>query len=174
MLAKNHAIVQASWFVEDIDQAAENWLALGYGPFYMVRHTKMPLYRYRGVKTHVDVSGAFVQAGDLQIELIAQHDKQPSQYSDSFGPGQSGFHHVGIFTRDYDAGIAEYERKGCPLVADGVFGEIRFGYFDTRPLVGSMTELIEDKPSIRQFFAMIADAAKNWDGSNPIREIPQG
>ena len=39
------------------------------------------------------------------------------------------------------------------------------------PHLGHMLEIIEDGDSIKNIFKMIADAAVDWDGRNPIRYL---
>ena len=55
----------------------------------------------------------------------------------------------------------------------GRFGPMRYAYVDTAPLVGHMTELVEDKPALRAFFAAIRKAAERWDGdpATLLREV---
>ncbi len=34
-----------------------------------------------------------------------------------------------------------------------------------------MVEIIDMKPAMVELFAMIRDAARDWDGSDPVREM---
>ena len=62
------------------------------------------------------------------------------------------------------------ESKGCEAVNIGHSGPVTFGYFDTRETLGCMLEIVTRLPAVEARFAMIADAARNWDGTDPIRE----
>ena len=53
------------------------------------------------------------------------------------------------------------------LVAGG--GEVI--YADTGGGPGTMVEILKPGPGSREFFAMMRDAARNWDGSEPLRRL---
>jgi hypothetical protein len=162
--------IQAAYVVDDIDAAMERWLKFnGLGPFFIIRHAKMQDLRYRGRPVEVDASFAMAQAGGIQIELCAQHNEGPSCYRDMFAPGEEGFHHMCSVTHDYETELAHFASLGCPPAMEGRFGEMRFAYVDTRPLNGFMTEIIEDWEPVRLVHQQVADAARDWDGSDPIR-----
>jgi hypothetical protein len=61
-------------------------------------------------------------------------------------------------------------------VHEGVVREanVRFAYFETDLVPGGFVYEIADMldPSIYPLAEMIADAARDWDGSDPVREIP--
>lgn len=50
---------------------------------------------------------------------------------------------------------------------------MRVVYVDTRATIGCMIELLEHKPLIVRLLHYIANAAMSWDGTDPIRSIPQ-
>ena len=167
----NGGYFQNAWLVDDIDEAIGAWVALGTGPFYVIRHAQVEGFRYRGSPAELDFSVALAQAGPIQIELIQQHDDRPSQYRDSFGSGQSGFHHMCRFTTDFEADLAAFADQGIAIAGQGLSGDMNFAYVDTRPTLGFMTEIIEDKPLIRELFALVASGAVDWDGRDPIRTV---
>ncbi len=162
---------QSAWVVDDIDAVMKAWAAQGVGPFFVFRHAKVTDYVYRGKPATVDFSASLCQCGPIQIELIQQHDDLPSHYRDSFASGQSGFHHMCRFTRDFDADLAIFAGRGNVAACTGLSGDMRFAYIDTRRELGFMTEIIEDKPSIRGLFDMVSEGAVNWDGRDPVREV---
>jgi len=159
-------IVQNAYFVQDLDEAIGRWhSALGVGPFIVSRHLALDRSIHRGTPAPLDISAAFVQAGDVQLELIAQHDSRPSMFHDLFGPGEEGLHHVAIFAQDYDRLIGDYQSRGFELAAEVSTREgLGAGFIDTRALWGHMLEVYRDVPAMRAFYAMIADAARGWDG----------
>jgi hypothetical protein len=162
---------QAAWVVDDLDGAIMTWVAQGVGPFYVVRHAQISDYQYRGTPAELDFSVAMAQAGAIQIELIQQHDGRPSHYRDSYAPGESGFHHMCRFTADIDTDIAALGAMGSAVACRARSGDMRFAYVDTRHTIGCMTELIEDRASIRGLFDLVARGAEDWDGRDPIREV---
>jgi methylmalonyl-CoA/ethylmalonyl-CoA epimerase len=53
------------------------------------------------------------------------------------------------------------------FVANG--GEVI--YVDPGGGPGTMVEILKPGPGSREFFAMIRDAARGWDGSDPFRRL---
>lgn len=162
---------QAGFVVDDLDASMEAWVAEGVGPFYAVRNPGATNVMHRGKPIDLQFTAAFAQSGGIQIELLCQQNEGPSYYRDVFGPGQGGFHHMNRFTDDFDAEIARYTARGIEVAGQGLSGDMRFAYVDTRKQIGMMTEIIEDRPFIHELFKLIADSAVNWDGSHPFREV---
>ncbi len=69
------------------------------------------------------------------------------------------------------AEIARYQALGAPVAFSGVSRGMRFAYVDTSSMLGIMVELLEDVPSVRNGFALVADAGRNWDGTDPVRGL---
>jgi Glyoxalase/Bleomycin resistance protein/Dioxygenase superfamily len=165
-------VMQAAFMVEDLEAAALAWVqTTGIGPFLLVPHIELAEYDYRGVKsTGLDFSVAIAQSGGIQIELVQQHCDSPSAYRDTITKGQQGFHHLAIYTGDYDATYRSYIDQGFASAVDGLFGDMRFSYIDTSAAIGCMIELIEESPFQSEFFARVAAEAEAWDGvTAPLR-----
>lgn len=164
--------VQIAFVVNDIDAAMNHWIKkMGIGPFFVIRNAKMDQLLYRGKEVFVDASFAMAQAGNIQIELCQQHNDAPSCYRDTFPTGGEGMHHMCVVARSYDDEIAHYRAQGFEPAMEGRFGEMRFAYMDTREPLGFMTEVIEDWEPVRTVHRQVAEAAKNWDGRDPIRTL---
>jgi hypothetical protein len=162
---------QAAWVVNDLEEAMHRWIKTArVGPFFVIPHQGVKETCYRGTPTPIDFSGALAQSGPMQIELIQQHSDTPSAYRDTFAAGEEGFHHMCSFVEDYDAEVEHYRQQGAALAFNGVVGDdMRFAYVDTRATLGFMTEIIEERQAARDLFKMVADAAIDWDGTDPIR-----
>ena len=168
------AIVQLSWIVPDLAAAIQHWHAtLGVGPFLISRNITLDNPRHRGVPVRTQFSMALAQSGDMQIELVEQHDDTPSAYRDTVPAGTTAFHHVAIIADDYPAALAHYAAQGFETAADGLFGDMHFCYIDTSATLGHMVEIIEDTPAIRAFFAAVREAGETWDGdpATLVREM---
>jgi len=168
-------IVQNAYFVQDLDEAIARWHGtFGLGPFIVNRHLQLQGSYYRGVPTPLDISAAFVQAGDLQIELLCQHNSEPSAFRDMFADGQEGLHHVAIFPEDYDRLVRGYQARGFNLASEIMVAEgLGAAFIDTREILGHMLEVYRDNGSVQGFYRLVADAARDWDGctvSVDIRE----
>ena len=159
------AIIQYAWVVPELEAAARHWHAtLGVGPFLINRDLKLTRPRYRGHPGGPRFSTAVAQSGDVQIELVEQLDDSPSAYRDLVAPGATGFHHVAFIAGDFAAALSGLTGQGHAIAADGLFGDMRDAYVDTSGAIGCMTEIIEDKPAIRAFFAAVRKTAERWDG----------
>jgi hypothetical protein len=172
MILPGSAIVQLAWVVNDLEEAARRFNRIyGCGPFLMNRHIKLGDPRYRGQPMRTDFSTALAQAGDVQIELIVQHDDTPSVYRDLHAAGSEGFHHVAMIVPDVAAEVERYRALGFEVGFTGRFGNAEFAYVDTAPALGHMTEILPDNAMLRGFFATVRRAAEAWDGVEVIREL---
>ena len=171
--SQNFHIVQNAYFVQDLDAAIERWhAAFGFAPFVVSRHLAFDRSIYRGSPLPLDISAAFVQCGNLQIELLCQHDSGPSMFHDMFEPGEEGLHHVAIFAEDYDRFISSCQSRGFELAAEvGTREGLGAGFIDTRPMWGHMLEVYRDVPPMRAFYSMVANAARDWDGETVKIEV---
>jgi hypothetical protein len=101
---------QLGFVVHDLDRALEYWTkTLGVGPFFTIRNVVPEKWRYRGQPSPASrASVALANSGDLQIEIIQQHDDHPTGWRDFFISGRKGFQHVssGLTREEYDAAMA--------------------------------------------------------------------
>ena len=163
-------IMQNGFVVPDWREAALHWAeTLGVGPFFVVEHVAFAELRYRGEPTSIDMSVAIAYAGELQIELVQQHDDTPSIYTDFLRDHAPGLQHVGALTDDLDRALDDNALRS-KIVQDGVTtaGQ-RFAYVDTVLHNGSMLEIVETDAGMLKAFDYMKDAARNWDGENPVR-----
>lgn len=166
----DRTVFQNAWVVDDVEAACMQWVdKLGVGPFYVTEYTdQFSEITYRGQPAELSMFVAIAQAGPVQIEII-QPTVERCAYRDSVPVGTSGFHHMCVWTHDIDADTAYFEKLGYPTANRGRAGDIVFAYYDTRPLMDCMLEVVTQSDSLVERFAMIAAAAENWDGKNPIR-----
>lgn len=82
-------------------------------------------------------------AGDTQIELI-QHVSGGSIFAESLRTHGNAVQHVAYWLddADYDAHAQRLEAAGYSLIQGLTFPLARIGYFDTRPAIGVVTELV--------------------------------
>ena len=175
MILPGASIVQMAWVVDDLEAAATRLSrAIQCGPFLMIRHISLDDPHHRRQPQRTDFSLCLAQAGDVQIELVQQHDDTPSVYRDAFPagpPGGMAFHHVAVIVPDVFAETARYNALGFQTASSGRFGAIDFTYVDTRAAGGFMVEVLPDTPEMHHFFATIRKAAEEWDGTTPWREF---
>ena len=95
-------IRQVGFVVRDLDRSIAEWLAMGVGPWYVVRNRVQQAY-YRGNPCEVTMSIALANSGDLQLELIQQHDDAPSIFTEFLEMHGEGFHQFAWWVADFDA-----------------------------------------------------------------------
>jgi len=172
-------IRQIAFVVHDIDAALRYWTeTLGVGPFFIIRNVRPGTFEYHGRPSPPPLlSVALGNSGDLQIEIIAQHDDSPSAYRDFLDSGCEGFHHVSAWgTREqYDAAVARERAAGTAVAHAGTTDAEsgRFAYFATDSAPGGTIYEVSEgmEPMSAALMQMVADAAKDWDGSDPVREL---
>jgi hypothetical protein len=170
-------IRQVGYVARDLDRAMADWLALGVGPWFVVREYTQQVI-YRGKASEVTISIALANSGDLQVELIQQHGDTPSIFTEFLGSGREGFHQFAWWVTDFDAAVTSAEAAGWPVVwCGGESGETdnpetRFAYVEP-PAGGPATifEIMELTDVTRGMGVFVRDAAKDWDGSDPIRTV---
>jgi hypothetical protein len=163
-------IIQNCWAVPDIDAAMQNWIDIGYGPFLTLK-IEMPNAIYRGSVVPLTVSVGLADGGDVQIELVQQLSGGPSLYREYCGYSGGGLHHVCRMSRNCEDEIAAFQKRGIALAGQGSFGGVEFYYLDTRSTLGCMLELVPDAAPVHALYTAVANAARNWDGSDPIRPL---
>jgi hypothetical protein len=168
------AVCQNGYVVRDVRGAMEHWVkVLGVGPWFYIDRVKMDYFRHRGKESNAEVSIALANSGDLQIELIQQHNDAPSMYKEFIDAGREGLQHMSYWTREYQALYDRALQLGYKVGHEGQIGgeQGRFAYFDTETHPGTVIEISDISGNKARFFEHIRRAAVGWDGSNPIREV---
>ena len=164
-------VVQNAFVVRDLEAAAHYWSSsVGIGPFYLLEHVQFGPVFFRGAPLAMDMSVAIAQWGELQIELIVQHDDAPSIYSEFLARHGEGLQHLGVMTDSLDEHLEQLRPHGIEPVQWGATGAgMRFAYVNTDRQAGGMIELIESGPAVKAFFDMVRRGAEKWDGTRPLR-----
>jgi hypothetical protein len=164
---------QSAWVVDDIERAAMEWVSsAGVGPFFVSEYPAGSLLDtfYRDQATPLTMITALTQVGDMQLELIQPIGDHPNVFRDTVPEGHSAYHHIGLWSRDLERDFERYRRQGFDVVGGGrAVPDGRFGFVDTHIVLGHMTELLEYSEALDDRFQMIAAAARDWDGKDPIR-----
>ena len=166
------AIVQNAYVVRDLEAACARLNRVyGIGPFLGGSEVELASHVHRGrPAAPIVIRGVFVQAGDLNLELIQLVSSGPSAFHDMFPDGGEGLHHVAMFCDHYAATRDRLVAAGCPVASEFAFGpEASIAYIDARADLGHMIELYPEDPLIRDMYAQARDAAQGWDGRELIR-----
>jgi hypothetical protein len=166
-LAALGAPMQLAFVPTDIDKAISHWAGtVGAGPFFHLPELSLPETRYRGVPTDPVFSLWLGYWGDMQVELIRQHNDAPSIYRDAADDRR--LHHVCLLVDDFAQAMtaaADAEVVQDAMVPGG--GQVAY----VQPAQGPMVELLKPAPGTRELFAMMREAHRGWDGRGPVRTL---
>ena len=142
MWPTNRDIFQNAWVVDDLEAACTSWAKeLGIGPFFVTEYRGVfEEVTYHGQPGQLDMMVGLAQAGPVQIELI-QPLVEKCAYRDSV-PSGTGFHHMCVWSEDFAQDLQTFSQAGYGAVNTGRVRDVAFAYFDTRPLLGCMMEIV--------------------------------
>lgn len=163
-------IRQFAYVVADIDESFERWLSVGVGPWFVMRSMPQVGTTYRGAESEPILSIGFANSGDMQIELIQQHNNAPSIYREYLDVGRTGMHHIAYWAEDFDETMARASAAGYRTAQLGRSAGTGFAYVDGGP-AADFIEVMELSEMTRGFMDHIRDSAATWDGKDPIRNL---
>lgn len=173
LISRLGTVMQLAYVPKDMDAALRYWTdTLGVGPFFKIPNIAVTAAKYRGEPANIEFSVYIAYWGDIQIELIEQYNDAPSIYSTWRQEGHESLHHVCIVVEDM-----AHARAVCAAAGATVMQEIWLPnggeaiYVDAGGGPGSLIEMICFPPENYAFFDMMRDAARNWDGSEPVRVV---
>ncbi len=158
--------------VKDLDAALAYWTGrLGVGPFFRMDHLINEYVWHEGKEIPMpDMSVAIGNWGDLQIELICPHGEGESTWHRFLRDVGEGLHHISVWSSTYDVHVQQAFDLGLTEEARGKIKDgPRYCYFrsegDGHPLI----EFADYTPEVAALFAHVREAARNWDGKDPVR-----
>jgi hypothetical protein len=168
-----YPIRQIAFYVPDVRAAARaHSAAFGSGPYYVAEHIPMVLARHRGQPGVFDHSSAYGQWGDVMVEMVQVHSKEPSVFSDLYPNGGTGFHHIALIVDNLVDAMKQFEAAGF---AEGFYGEVApgagFAMMDAVEQFGHFIELYEPSPPLLGVYHLVQNAAMNFDGTDPVRDF---
>ena len=163
---------QLAYLPQDFDAAVRYWTeTMGVGPFYLMENVALGDAKYKGVPTGAVFSIAIAYWGDVQIELIRPENSEPSIYTGEYAVTDS-LHHICIFVDSIAEARAACAQAGATILVEGKVGEDgEVIYVDAGQGPGHVIELLQNMTGADAIFQMIKDAAKDWDGSEPLRKL---
>lgn len=170
-LAQLGPVMQLSYCPVDYEAALQHWIGLGAGPFFEMHHVQLENVKYKGQPSPIDFSMALGYFGDIQIELIRQHNDAPSMYRDWLSEGREGLQHMCVLVDDIDDARARAAAAGCSILQEGTLqgGAGAVIYVDTGGGPGTVMEYLKIGEAGRAGFTMMREAHRVWDGSDPVR-----
>ena len=165
-------VMQIAFVPEDFDKALAHWTeTMGVGPFFFMEHVGLDDCLFNGKPSTADFGVALAYWGDLQVELIKQHNDAPSIYSHQPWRGSGGMHHVCLMTQDIEKAKATAISSGADIVLTANVpggGAVFYAYPGGQE---GLVEVLQPGDGTAGFFNMMKDAAKDWDGTNPLRKL---
>lgn len=167
------APTQVGYVVKDVEAAMKHWTEkMEVGPFFYKEDIGLTEFTYYGkpVDELPIVSIAIANSGPTQIELIQVRNDVPTAWTDSLKAGGEGPQHIAYWTTEFDEKHQNMLDHGFTEAHAGRSGSRgRFSYFVHDEVPGSVIELSEFTGGKDAYFKEIAEAAENWDGTDPIR-----
>ena len=106
------------------------------------------------------------------VELVQQDEEGPSPFREMYGPGEYGIHHVATIVEDLAATYERVAAAGLELAARAeTLTGTEFAFVDTVADQGHMTEIYAASRGLLRFYDMVRNAAVDWDGGDPVREL---
>lgn len=174
-------VVQLGYIVPDVQAVMDDYLAAGFGPFFVLRPMSLVSY-YHDRRQELILSGAFTFSGDQQIELLRQENDAPSIFRDFLERSpEGGLHHIAMWADDVWKKVSELNTpdKRFEVVQQNVLGpdperpnELYLAPVGSVRAPSLTIQIMEPTEGNREFFAFMKQASERWDGSDPIREMP--
>jgi methylmalonyl-CoA/ethylmalonyl-CoA epimerase len=140
---------QVAWVVKDIAKAEKFFMeTMGIQRFMHLDNlaAKDTEGTYLGKPGNWVINLYIAYAGETQIELI-QPVSGASMYQESLDRHGDAVQHVAYWLHDsdYDAAAAHMTFSGYPEIQSFRLPMLRVGYFDTRRVIGVVTEIVGSK-----------------------------
>ncbi|ORM35978.1 VOC family protein [Williamsia sp. 1135] len=166
------AVVQIAYIVDDVRTAAREFASrTGAGPFLVRRNRVTTALGPDGATGSFDHSSAYGQWGHIQVELVEVHSAEPAAFAQTTLPGNQ-IHHVAIMVSSFDDQQRQFTADGWPAVLTATTPNgNNFAFHDARAQLGHLVEIYEPRPTILGLYRKVADAAVDWDGSDPVRDM---
>jgi hypothetical protein len=166
--------MQLGYVARNLNDALNHWVqVLGVGPFHVADRVPYADVRFRGKPIEIETRVAIAYHGTMQIEVIEQTGGDASMFSEFLERRGGGLHHVCAVTDDLAALTARFEARDVAVLQGGqTTAGVPFAYFDTDPEdCGRVLEVVQPTPGLARFFDKLERSARDWDGSDPIRQL---
>ena len=162
-------IIQIAFSVDNLEQAALHWArTFGAGPFFV--YEALTLDEVRGPNHEpgvFELGAAFGQWGAVMVEFVNMRRVEPAASAPALM--QRGFHHIAYFSADSAAEVERLEASGAPVLMRLGFAGVPVHFHDGRATAGFVIEHYPCVGPIEELYRKVAEAAKGWDGRDPVR-----
>jgi hypothetical protein len=165
-------VIQLAYFPTNFDAAMKYWIeTIGVGPFFVLNDVRLIDMKYKGQPTDAPFTMAIGYWGDIQIELIKSDSAAPSLYAGEYAV-RDRLHHVCVFVDSIAEARRACAEAGAEVIVEGKVGEDgEVIYVDPGQGPGFVIEYLQPMSGSEGLFQMMKDAARDWDGSDPVRVL---
>jgi hypothetical protein len=170
----DNPVAQVCYFVPDVrDAALKHSKLFGSGPYFLAENMASTV-EYRGGRLDLNISAAFGQWGEIQVEIVQQNSPGQSYYTEA---GTYGFHHLAVFDANPAAAIEELmsmgaELAGCGKKPDGSFIAVMM---DCRKILGHYLEIYPSGDAgTAGLYKAVRKMAEGWDKKTDILRTKLG
>jgi len=145
-LLGSNAVCQVAIVVRDIEKTSKAWaelLGVAVPPWRLTDPAAESHVQYRGKSTEARAKLAFLDLGQVKLELI-EPVGAPSTWQEFLDKQGEGIHHIAFFVKGMDEALARLEAQGIPLVQRGDYKGGCYAYVDGLPKLGAILELLEN------------------------------
>lgn len=169
----NNSVIQLAYVVKDIEASINDYYQrMGVGPWQLRGPFTTTSALYHKEPVHLSLSIAHAFTGHTMLELIQQHDDQPSVYTDTIRKNGYGFHHWGVSCPNYDETLDKFHAEGRkPSFEDKTAIGTRVAYLDFRDTMGGFIEYIEMNGAAEDRYTKMYANALIWDRKELIQRI---
>ncbi len=143
---QNNIMVQVGVIVRDIEKTARHYaevFGIDVPPVMITDAVDKAMTEYRGESTPARAKLAFMDMGNIQLELI-EPDEYPSTWREFLDKHGEGIHHIAFNVKGMKDAVAFLDSKGMPLVQKGEYTGGRYAYIDGADKLGLILELLEN------------------------------
>lgn len=171
-LARIGTILQWGYSVSgDISDIANAYAEkLGVGPFFVVRNATFREFIHKGEPQDPLIQTAIAYWGDVQIELSQCINDAKTHHRLGH---QQGLHHVCVQVDSLDETIERFNLQDRIMQTIVSSGGQRNIYIEDYIPGGYHLEIAEYNERTFNSFERMKEAACNWDGTRPVREITE-
>ena len=165
------------YIVDDIPTAVAQWVEVaGAGPFFHLgEHVEFDETLLEGEPCLFDHASAIGKRGPILLELMKLHEVTPELESrlPTGVAGGSNISHIAYIVDDPATEREASRPPGCRSSCICASGRSR-SRCTMRRCWGTRSRCTRTADAINGLFALIAAGAEGWDGSEPLRPLPEG
>ncbi len=100
---------------------------------------------YKGKEATFNMKKIMQFFGGKQFEIVEVVDATgPNLYSEFIAEGNTGLHHLGVYTKNAEELIEQFKQQFNVKIAQvGKLGKLTFTYLDTKDILGYYIEILE-------------------------------